>query len=83
MGIEINEDILKKTTKCKKKFSCLYSKKKDICKVIYCARGKVHYIKCRTSKDCDYKISFGEHLICSCPVRREIYNNYKIQFFKV
>ena len=78
MDIEINEDILKKTTECEKNFGCLSSKTRDFCEVDYCTGNGVLFVKSKFEKYCPYKMSFGYKFICRCPVRNEIYRRYKI-----
>jgi len=82
MKIEIDEEVLSKTTECKKGFSCLSSKTRDICKV----RSKLEsagaemilFCEPNNDKHCDYKKPFGDFCICECPTRKEIYNRYGI-----
>ena len=74
--IKIDEDILKSATRCKKNLFCLSGN--DICKVEYCVDGKIHFIKCMNLDPCNYRISFGYSFVCNCPVRKELFNRYKI-----
>jgi hypothetical protein len=76
MGIEVSEDAIKKTTKCRKNISCLSGK--EICKVELCIDNKIHFIKCVDNNPCSYKVPFGYSYVCLCPVRKELYNSYKI-----
>jgi hypothetical protein len=78
MEFQINEDILKNTTKCTTNFSCLSGNRTDLCKVEYNVDDKIHFVNCIGSKPCNYRIPFGYSFICQCPVRKEIYNRYKI-----
>ena len=75
--ITINEDVLKKTTKCKKNMSCL-SKSRDLCEVELCVESKIHFIKCGNIEPCNYRVPFGYSYVCLCPVRKELYNKYNI-----
>lgn len=77
-NININEDIVKNTTKCKKCFSCLNSEAKDICRVELNVDDKIHFVKCISTNICDYRMSFGYSHVCLCPVRKEIFNRYNI-----
>ncbi|MEI2635582.1 MAG: hypothetical protein V9E92_01805 [Methylotenera sp.] len=78
MKIEISEDIKALATLCKHDFACLKSENYPLCKVQDCINGKVHFIECKDHDPCVYKTSFGYGHICNCPVRKEIYNKYKI-----
>jgi len=77
MNIKVDDNILQKTTKCGKNFSCL-SGGTSICSVELCIDNKIHFIKCVSNKSCGYRASFGYSYVCTCPVRKELYNNYKI-----
>ena len=75
--IKINEDVIKKTTKCKKNISCL-SSGRELCQVELCVENKIHFIKCKSDEFCNYRVPFGYSHVCVCPVRKELYNVYKI-----
>ncbi len=75
--IEIGPEILERTTKCKKDFSCL-SDKKTICQVELNVDDKIHFVKCMSAEPCDYRISFGYSFVCLCPVRKELFNRYDV-----
>jgi len=81
-NIEIPQDILKKTTKCNIKFSCLSSDSTELCKV-----GKINgpdhlFIISQKKQLCPYKTyktQFGmSYFICSCPTRLELYIRHGI-----
>jgi len=74
--IKIDEDILKSATKCRKNLSCLSGR--DICKVEYCIDSTIHFIKCLNLEPCHYRMSFGDSFVYNCPVRKELFNRYKI-----
>ncbi len=76
--MEIEKDILQKTTKCKKDFSCLKNQGATICKVLNCVNDKVHFVDCTSKVFCDYKMTFGNSSICNCPTRKEIFNKYAL-----
>lgn len=76
MNIKVDDNILQKTTKCRKKFSCLSGE--TPCGVELCIDNKIHFIKCVSNKSCNYRVSFGYSDVCTCPIRKELYNRYKI-----
>ena len=78
MIIKISDLTIKETIKCKKDFSCLDEKRKELCKVNHNVGNEVHFIECLDTESCSYMLSFGDSIICTCPVRKEIYNQYKI-----
>jgi hypothetical protein len=78
MIFNIDDTIIKKTTRCKKNFSCLSDKRKELCRVIRNVEDKVHFVECLDIKSCSYRLPFGDAFFCTCPVRKVIYTKYKI-----
>ena len=74
----ISEDALKNTTRCEKEFSCLSGDSECLCKVEYCVDDSVLFVGGRVNSTCRYQMSFGDRIICSCPIRKEIYKRWKI-----
>ena len=82
MDIHVSDEVRRAATNCKKEFSCLERERNNICTVLCtkedCINGIVHFIKCLNEGSCSYQHSFGDGFICGCPVRKEIFNKYKI-----
>ena len=78
MKYRISDESLKATTRCGKDFSCLKVDTTCLCKVEDCINKTVYFIKCLNDNHCPYKKSFGMDNYCICPVRRELYDEYKI-----
>lgn len=78
MNLYVNNEVMQATTGCKKRFSCLGGKRKDLCKIGTCIDGEIHLIVCLNETNCSYQRSYGEEFICDCPIRKKIYNKYKI-----
>ncbi len=78
MKLHVSKEVVQATTGCKKGFSCLEYKEKNLCKIETCIDGEVHFIVCLNELNCSYPRIDGERFICDCPIRKEIYNNYKI-----
>ena len=76
--MEIKEEIIKETKNCNKDFSCLKNKNHEYCKVKNCISSSVHLVECVDNTDCNYNITYGDCQICSCPVRKEIFNIYQL-----
>lgn len=74
----INENVLKDTRRCRKNFICLTGEGECLCELRYCYNGKSYFIKADNNTTCNYKVSFANHVLCSCPTRKEIYNRYRI-----
>jgi len=74
--MDINKQTLKETTNCEKNFGCLNGHNHVYCKVESCVNNEVHFVKCLNEDHCLYKMNFGDSIICSCPIRKEIYNKY-------
>ncbi len=73
---EIDDKILKEASKCSYEFGCLENEN-HVClaKVNDCIDAKIHFVNC-IAKRCNYYLSFGSHVVCNCPVRKEIFNKY-------
>ena len=63
---------------CPKDCSCLNGGDKDLCRVISTINDEILYVVCLNGESCPYKGRDRERAYCSCPVRKEIYNKYKI-----
>ena len=75
-NIVINKKIIKKTTKCPFNFVCLSNPDKISCQVESNIGDTILFVKPTNGSICDYRTSFGEGYICTCPVRNEIYAKY-------
>ena len=76
MNYKINSETIKSAVKCKKNFSCLNGNNPTFCSIVCNVSDKIHFVK--SKKICVYQNSFGGSVFCGCPVRKEIYNKYKI-----
>lgn len=74
----VSKDIINKADKCTRDFSCLYGDKDCICDFEDAVENKILFIKPIKNIMCDYRVSFGYSYICSCPVRKELYNSYNV-----
>ena len=75
--MDIDKKIISATRNCLRNFSCLNSDIPVYCKVVNCINKKVHFVKYVDESLCNYKISFGNSIICTCPTRKEIFNQYR------
>jgi hypothetical protein len=79
MEMKVNKDTVSRTVRCAENFSCLEGSKECLCPVHDCSNGNVHFIHpSLKAKGCSYRLDFGYTYICSCPVRKEMYNTYRI-----
>jgi len=75
MALQIDEAILKKTTKCTNEFKCLKGDEYPLCR----AEDRLPledygiFVMTITRNSCSYKIPYGYSHICRCPVRMDIY----------
>ncbi len=76
--IKVSEAAIKKTTKCRKKFSCLSGGIAGICKVEKCIGKDLLFIECKENQYCNYRAYFGYSSLCTCPVRKELHSRYNI-----
>jgi hypothetical protein len=78
MIFKVDDSTIKETTKCEKNFSCLSEKRKELCKVTHKVEDEVFFVECQDTESCSYRSLFGYSFICTCPVRKVIYNKYTI-----
>ena len=78
MKLYVSNEVMQATSDCKKGFSCLGGKSKDLCKIGTSFDGEIHFIVCLDEIKCSYNRSHEDGIICDCPIRKEIYNKYKI-----
>ena len=75
----IKQEVLDRTTKCEKGFSCLSERQA-------CPTGRVDdfiqdlilFVDGESQMACPYRILFGDSFICNCPTRQELYRQYRI-----
>ena len=76
LTFEIDEKILKATTTCAHHFGCSENENHPcLAKVEDCVSREVHFVNC--PRQCSYRMNYGNSVICHCPTRKEIFNNYK------
>jgi hypothetical protein len=79
MSIKVSQNTIAQATKCQSNYSCLSGTAPDVCKVEQAfGGGLVLFVKKDTSYFCPYSGRFGMSPVCSCPVRKEIYQRYGI-----
>ncbi len=77
--MQIDKKTIDSTVFCKNNLDCL-TNEEHFClkaKVENCINEKVYFINCN-NPCCNYKINFGKSCVCDCPVRKEIYDKYKL-----
>jgi len=74
----IKEEIKSNTLVCKNNFTCLTKEGKDLCKVVSCINDGSLFVYCVNSVECGYKHDYNGRVICTCPCRNEIYNQYNV-----
>lgn len=74
----INESTIAKATKCSKFFGCLNGNGHKCCEVKDCINNKVYFLNVKKKIICSYVVNFGNEQICTCPIRKELYNKLKI-----
>jgi hypothetical protein len=76
MEYHVSRDAVEAAAACTKGFSCLNGSGGHLCPVEYSVDGKVHFITCLNDARCSMQQTFGNRLLCGCPVRKELYNRY-------
>jgi hypothetical protein len=74
----ISDKTINETTHCEKGFSCLTKDGYDLCSVDNCVLDTIYFIKCMCDNPCSYKDRFGFGHFCTCPVRKELHDKYRI-----
>jgi hypothetical protein len=77
-NMEVSEDILKQTRRCKKNFSCLNGSGECCCEVEGTSGYNVLFVNPESNRDCNYCTLFGKSFLCHCPTRNEIYNQCNV-----
>lgn len=76
LNMEIDNKTISATSGCERNFDCLKSGRFVFCRVEECINKKVHFVKNIDKLYCNYKMSFGDSSVCTCPTRKEIFNRY-------
>ena len=83
MALSISDESLKRTKMCPSNFLCLTDKENPMCSKdrpmcpVDIPLESMLFVKYKDN-DCTYKEEYGAYYLCTCPVRFEIYNRYKI-----
>lgn len=78
MRYEVSDFSRLTTLRCEKCFACLEGIPTDLCVVEECCDGVAYFIRCRNAEHCTYQIPYQGKRICTCPIRKEIYNKYNV-----
>jgi hypothetical protein len=81
MKYNIPKEVVEKSAACDKHLKCLTSASHELCPVRFRSVNEaVTFIECATNKDCPFLETFTspDMAICNCPVRKEIFQRYKV-----
>ena len=78
VDIEIDKDVLKRTTRCNDDFSCLSGDHSCMCEVKDLKGLTSIKVIPNPDRPCHYLLKFHKSHYCVCPTRRAIYEKYKI-----
>jgi len=76
--LEISDKSRRATTECTKGLSCLTGELKDLCPVESCVNGVLYFVKHQQQDACSQRRPFGTGYYCVCPVRKELFDRYKV-----
>jgi hypothetical protein len=76
MKLDVSKETLQETTECLYDFACLSENTHPLCLALLPLRDDGVLIKSIESRECSYKSAMGNGCICTCPVRREIWDLY-------
>jgi len=74
----VNEHVKTAASRCCKEYSCLSENPGSLCRVIFCVNSKILGVLCTEEDFCTYKHTMEDRTCCTCPVRLEIYEKYKL-----
>lgn len=75
MSVKVPDDILKMTTKCLHKFSCITEGQCGefkMCEVEHINGNNIIFLKDTQQTHCPYRLSYGYGQICTCPTHYTI-----------
>ena len=72
----VDQTLIEQATQCNLSHACLSESEYIPCEIDYTIDDKAHFVKCLVRDDCRYKQSFGFSIICTCPVRLEIFKKF-------
>lgn len=75
---EISKDILDRAEKCASRSFCLSSPKEVLCEAEYLLNNNVLFVRKAKKRDCAYFLPYGNAGICSCPVRKALFQQYSV-----
>ncbi len=78
MKLQVAENVIQNTTRCRNDFICLSGDGECLCELKYCYSDKFYFVKPGKKSLCSYKIAYLNSTFCSCPTRKEIYKRYSI-----
>jgi len=77
VDLKVENETIQKTTKCPSAFKCLSDKNFPLCAPESSIPGYGLFVHPAEINSCNYKMSFGNGFICTCPTRYEIFSRYK------
>lgn len=75
---QIDEPVLRATTKCAKGFFCLAGRTDCACGPAYLSRYPFVEIKPKSIEPCSYLLRYRDATYCLCPTRNAIYQRYQV-----
>ena len=78
MTFYVSDEIKKSAVKCEKNYICLSRNEENVCKVISSVDDHIMHVYCAHVDKCVYKYPDEGRCLCTCPVRKEIYDKYDV-----
>lgn len=78
MKAEATKEVQAKAPECTKDCGCLKPGGEPNCTVSGTVDGTILFTQTRASGGCTYQHSFGSSFICTCPVRKELFEKHNI-----
>lgn len=77
MEYEISDKIVARAIRCTTDAACLRGPEK-MCAVQSVIRGNGVFVTERKRLGCPYSVTFGDGIICTCPVRAEMWRKHEL-----
>ena len=72
---EVDDTIIRSAKKCENRHACLNASI-PLCSVEHCLMHRIYYVACLSDEPCPYKKALDHSNVCTCPIRKEIFNRY-------
>ena len=77
MKYVIPEEVIKRACMCLRGHACLFDPDYQLCGIARYRGSQMIRLSCPQKVECPFTKQVGVEVICTCPVRQEIFRNYE------